>query len=377
MRAQTFLVIAREIKVRSDAKSRRNALLRFRLSRVIAAALLATALGAGVAQAAQTVTLVETGSSLLYPLFNIWIPAFEKVHPNIRITTQSTGSGAGIAQAISGVVQIGASDAYMSDQQIKKNQGLLNIPLAISAQAVNYNLPGFNAKHLKLSGPVLAGIYTGKITRWNDPAIEKINPGMSLPDHKILPVHRTDGSGDTFIFSQYLSASTPSWENSVGYGTTVSWPAVQGGLGAEGNPGMVEALKQNPYSIAYIGVSFYKQVAAAKLGIAMLQNKDGKFVLPDAQTISAAASQLVAKTPQDERISLIFGPGADSYPIINYEYAIVNAHQHDKVTADAVKDLLTWATTTGNEAKYLQQVEFKALPPAVSKLSAAQIAKIH
>ncbi|HET9148295.1 MAG TPA: phosphate ABC transporter substrate-binding protein PstS [Acetobacteraceae bacterium] len=361
--------------MRPEAKSRRNALTRFKLLPAMAAAVVAAGLGA--AHAAQQVTLVETGSSLLYPLFNIWVPVFEKTHPDIRVTTQSTGSGTGIAQAISGVVQIGASDAYMSDPQIKQNKGLLNIPLAISAQAINYNLPGLNSQHLKLSGPVLAGIYTGKITKWNDPQIAKLNPGMKLPDHKIIPVHRTDGSGDTFIFSQYLSFSTPSWENSVGYGTTVSWPATSGGLGAEGNPGMVEALKQNPYSIAYIGVSFYKQVAAAKLGVAMLRNKDGKYVLPSASTISAAASQLVSKTPPDERISLVYAPGPNSYPIINYEYAIVNDHQPNKATADAVKDLLTWASTKGNAAQYLNQVEFKALPKPVLKLSEAQIAKIH
>jgi phosphate transport system substrate-binding protein len=360
--------------VRSDAKPSK-------VLRAASAALLITGLGAkfgvNMAQAAQTVTLVETGSTLLYPLFNIWVPPFEKAHPNIRVTTQGTGSGTGIAQAISGVVQIGASDAYMSNQQIKQNPNLLNIPLAISAQAVNYNLPGLNNQHLKLSGPVLADIYTGKISKWNAGPIAALNPGMKLPDHKIIPVHRTDGSGDTFIFSQYLSFSTPSWENSVGYGTTVSWPSVQGGLGAEGNPGMVEALKQNPYSIAYIGVSFYKEVAAAKLGVAMLKNKDGKFLLPTAATISAAASQLVAKTPADERISLVFAPGANSYPIINYEYAIVNAKQHDKATADAVKELLTWAGTKGNAPDYLDQVEFKALPKAVLKQSEAQIAKIR
>jgi phosphate transport system substrate-binding protein len=356
--------------VRSDSKLRRSTLLR-----AAAAAALVAGLGMGVAQAAG-VSLVETGSSLLYPLFNIWVPHFEKAHPGVKVTTQSTGSGAGIAQAISGVVQVGASDAYMSDQQIKQNPDILNIPLAISAQAINYNLPGLNNKHIKFSGPVLAGIYTGKITKWNDPAIEKLNPGLKLPDHQIIPVHRTDGSGDTFIFSQYLDFSTPSWANTVGYGTTVSWPAVQGGLGANGNPGMVEALKQNPYAIAYIGVSFYKEVAAAHLGKAMLLNKAGKFVLPTAKTISAAADQLVGKTPADERISLVFAPGAMSYPIINYEYAIVNSKQKDAASAKAVKDLLTWASNEGNNERYLKQVEFKALPPAVKTLSAAQIAKI-
>ena len=346
------------------------------LRRAAAAMVLVAGLGMGVARAA-SVTLTETGSTLLYPLFNIWVPPFEKAHPGIRVTTQGTGSGTGIAQAISGLVQIGASDAYMSDAQLKQHPDILNIPLAISAQAINYNLPGLNNRHLKLSGPVLAGIYTGKITRWNDPAIEKLNPDVALPNHKIIPVHRTDGSGDTFIFSQYLSFSTPSWANSVGYGTTVSWPAVPGGLGAQGNPGMVEALKQNPYAIAYIGVSFHAEVSRAHLGKAMLENRAGQFVLPTAQTISAAASELVSKTPADERISLVFAPGADSYPIINYEYAIVNARQPNAETANAVKALLTWASNEGNNPQYLKQVEFMALPASIKTLSADQIAKIH
>ena len=346
------------------------------LRRAAAAMVLVAGLGMGVARAA-SVTLTETGSTLLYPLFNIWVPPFEKAHPGIRVTTQGTGSGTGIAQAISGLVQIGASDAYMSDAQLKQHPDILNIPLAISAQAINYNLPGLNNRHLKLSGPVLAGIYTGKITRWNDPAIEKLNPGVALPNHKIIPVHRTDGSGDTFIFSQYLSFSTPAWANSVGYGTTVSWPAVPGGLGAQGNPGMVEALKQNPYAIAYIGVSFHAEVSRAHLGKAMLENRAGQFVLPTAQTISAAAGELVSKTPADERISLVFAPGADSYPIINYEYAIVNARQPNAETANSFKSLLTWASNEGNNPQYLKQVEFMALPASIKTLSADQIAKIH
>jgi phosphate transport system substrate-binding protein len=358
--------------VRSDNKLRRSVLLR-----TGAAALLVAGLGAGVASAAQTVTLTETGSSLLYPLFNIWVPHFEKAHPGIRVTTQSTGSGTGIAQATKGLVQIGASDAYMANGQLKQNPGILNIPLAISAQAINYNLPGLNGKHIVLSGPVLAAIYTGKITNWDSPEIAKLNPGVKLPNHKIIPVHRTDGSGDTFIFTQYLSDSTPSWNSKVGFGTSVSWPAVQGGLGAQGNPGMVEAIKGNKYSVAYIGVSYAKQVADAKLGTAKLINRAGKAVLPTAGTISAAAAALGDKTPADERISLIFAPGNDSYPIINYEYAIVNKKQPNKATADAVKTLLTWASTEGNKAEYLNQVHFKALPKKIRELSAKQIAQIH
>jgi phosphate transport system substrate-binding protein len=329
--------------------------------------------------AAANVTLLETGSTLLYPLFNLWVPKYTAMHPGLRITTQGTGSGTGIAQAISGVAQIGASDAYMSDPQVKKDPNILNIPLAISAQTINYNVPGLNNTNLKFSGPVLAGIYGGKITHWNDPAIAKLNPGVSLPNHGITPVHRTDGSGDTFIFSQYLAFSTPEWANSVGYGTSISWPPVQGGIGAIGNPGMVQASGQTPYSIAYIGVSFHEQIAKAGLGTALLLNRDGNYVLPTPATVGAAASALEAKTPPDERVSLIFAPGANSYPIINYEYAIVNAKQASPDTAAALRDFLSWAVdpSGGNAAEFLDVVNFLPLPDKIAALSKAQIAKIQ
>ncbi|MGC9237515.1 MAG: phosphate ABC transporter substrate-binding protein PstS [Thiomonas sp.] len=339
---------------------------------------LATGFFALPAQAAQ-ISLLETGSTLLYPLFNLWVPDYTKAHPDVKITTQGTGSGTGIAEAISGVAQIGASDAYMADAQIKQNPSILNIPLAISAQTINYNIPGLNNKHLKLDGPVLAGIYDGSIKNWDDAAIKAMNPGVKLPNHAIVPIHRTDGSGDTFIFSQYLSFSTPKWNDSVGFGTSISWPAVQGGVGANGNPGMVQACQSTPYSVAYIGVSFHKEIAKAGLGTAMIKNKAGHFLLPTAKTVSAAASGLIAKTPADERISLVFSEGADSYPIINYEYAIVNAKQANPETAKAIKEFLGWAVESkgGNAAKYLDQVRFIALPARIQELSKAQIAKIQ
>lgn len=328
---------------------------------------------------AQRVTLLETGSTLLYPLFNLWVPAYTHTHPNLRITTQGTGSGTGIAQAISGVAQLGASDAYVSNAQMKQNPSIANIPLAISAQSVNYNIPGLNQTHLKFSGPVLAGIYEGQIRYWDDQAIRALNPGVRLPHKPITPIHRADGSGDTFIFSQYLSFSTPQWNQTVSYGTTISWPAVAGGIGAVGNPGMVQASQQNPYSIAYIGVSFASEIRKAGLGTAELQNRAGRFLLPNPKTISAAAAELVGKTPPDERLSLVFAPGANSYPIINYEYVIVNKQQANPVVAAAVKDFLLWAVNPheGNAPRFLKPVNFVALPAHVSELSKAQINQIH
>ena len=330
------------------------------------------------AGAAMATTLNETGSSLLYPLFNLWQPVYTNANPDVKINTASTGSGTGQAQSMRGLVQIGASDAYLSNAQMKEHPSMLNIPTAISSQMVNYNIPHLNGKHIKLSGPVLADIYAGKITRWNDSRIEKLNPGVHLPDHRIVTVHRSDGSGDTFIFTQYLSKSTPWWSNKYGYGTTVSWAPVAGNIGAEGNPGMVDALKNNDYSIAYVGISYKAQIDKYDLGEAKLENRDGNFVLPEPRTVKAAASAMVPKTPADQRISLIFAPGKWSYPIINYEYALVDSNQPSKEMAENLRKFLVWAISPagGNAMPFMKKVHFVPLPPSAALQSMEQIAKI-
>ncbi len=346
---------------------------------VLALALAASvSIGARTTMAAGTINILETGSSLLYPLFQLWVPVYTHTDPGVKITPQSTGSGTGISQAVAGIVQIGASDAYMSNALVKMHP-LLNIPLCISMQMVNYNLPGLNKIHLRLSGPALAGIYSGTIRYWDDATIKELNPGVHLPHHLIIPVHRTDGSGDTFIFTQYLSFSTPSWSNNVSYGTTVTWPAVPGGIGAEGNPGMVTATQDNPYAIAYIGTSFQNAIEKQGLGIAVLKNRAGNFLLPSARTAEAAAAVMVPKTPQDERISLIFAPGAESYPIINYEYALVSRRQPSAEMAAALRKFFTWAISRngGSTPHFMAAVHFVPLPAPVVKLSQAQIAQIQ
>lgn len=323
--------------------------------------------------------MLETGSTLIYPLMNMWIVPYQQNNPKVQITTQGTGSGAGISQAISGVAQIGASDAYMADSQMKTSP-MLNIPLAISAQQINYNIPEIGTAHLNLSGPVLAGIYSGTITKWNDTAIIKLNPALAskLPDATIVPIHRADGSGDTFIFTQYLSFSTPSWKNGPGYGTTISWPPVANAVGAHGNPGMLLTSQNTKYSIAYIGISFLNQATQANLGYAALQNREGKFVLPTPQAIAAAASATASKTPADERISLVYAAGANSYPIVNYEYAIVNPSQSDPNVRTQLVAFLNWtiAPTGGNSPTFLTQVHFLPLPDALRTLDKTQIARI-
>jgi len=326
---------------------------------------------------ADDVTLVETGSTLLYPLFNVWASEYAKTHLGVRIITAATNSSVGIEQAITGAAHIGTSDAYMSDAQVKQNPQIINVPMAISAQTVNYNVPDLNTANLKFDGPVLAGIYTGKIRTWDDKAIAALNSGLKLPHNDIVPIHRAEGSGDTFVFTQYLTFSTPSWENSQGFGTTIKWPPVPGGLEASGNPGMVEKVEQTPYSIGYVGVSFYADIAKAKLGTAALKSYSGEFLLPTAESIAAAAAALGPRTPPDQRLTLVNAPGPNAYPLINYEYAIASTKQTNPAIAPALRKFLLWAVAPSETNQvYLDEAHFIALPAHIWVLSHDQIEMI-
>ncbi|HTZ07625.1 MAG TPA: phosphate ABC transporter substrate-binding protein PstS [Acidimicrobiales bacterium] len=316
------------------------------------------------------VSLQETGSSLLYPLFNLWTADIQKQWPTVSITTASTGSGTGISSAAAGTVNIGASDAYLSPGQMTQYPGLLDVPLAISGQEIAYNVPGVTG-NLKLDGPTIASIYEGKVTNWDASQIKALNPGVTLPNLPIVTVHRSDSSGDTFLFSSFLTASDPSgW--TIPPGTTVSWPNVAGAVAAQGNGGMVQACQKNSGCIAYIGVSYLKQVTTAGLGYAALKNKAGHYELPTQSAMAAAAGQFASSTPASGAVSMIFGSAAGGYPIVNYEYAIVPTKQPSALAAQAVKAVLGWAIdpTGGNASTYLDQVNFVALPSAVVSLSA-------
>jgi len=343
-----------------------------------AALSLVALLGIGGVAAAGSVQLSETGSSLLYPLFQEWAPAYQQ-KTGVDITPASTGSGTGISDAEAGTVNIGASDAYVSTALEAQHPNLLNIPLAVSAQQVMYNLPGLNKIHLKLNGPVLAGIYDGQIKNWRDARIQKLNPGVKLPNLPVVPIHRADGSGDTFLFTQYLSFTTPSWNHGPSFGTSISWPTVPGSISATGNQGMVQQLIGYQGGVAYVGISWLTPALKAGLGEAALQNRAGQFLLPNDQTIGAAVAVMAKHTPKTERISLIYSPGKNSYPIINYEYAIVPKAQPNAADGAAVKAFLTWATDPkgGNAASYLTPVHFLPLPANVLPLSRAQIHQIH
>jgi phosphate transport system substrate-binding protein len=332
-----------------------------------------TPLPTAPAKAAASIT--ETGSTLLYPLFGSWATAYQKLFTQVTITAGGTGSGTGIADASTGTVDLGGTDAYLSSSDRSSYPSMMNIAVAISAQQINYNVPG--VKNLKLDGTVLAQIYSGKITNWNDSAIAALNPGASLPNLKIVPLHRADSSGDTFLFTTYLNDQDPSVWTSSDVGTSVSWPSVSGALAETGNSGMVSGCGATKGCIAYIGISYLAKTEAAGLGQAMLKNGDGNYESPTAATIAAEANAFTSKTPANESISMINGPVSNGYPIINYEYVAVNQKQSSATVTQDIRALLYWAVTSGqSEATYLSAVDFQPLPASVVTLSENQIKKI-
>jgi phosphate transport system substrate-binding protein len=326
--------------------------------------------------------ITETGSTLLYPLMGTWSEAYQKQFVNsskdplVTIETGGTGSGTGITDAATGTVDIGASDAFLSSSDTSSYPDLMNIALAISAQQIDYNLPSVHTP-LKLNGTVLAEIYTGKITNWDNSAIAALNPGVSLPNLTIVPLHRSDGSGDTFLFTSYLNAQDSSAWPSSDIGTTVSWPSVPGALAEEGNGGMVSGCGSTKGCIAYIGISYLAKTQAAGLGQAEIENGTGQYLAPSASTISAEADALTAKTPANEMLSMIDAKVSGGYPIVNYEYAIVSSKQTNGVVAEDVRAFLYWTVHTGQSpTTYLNAVDFQPLPASVVTLSDNQIAKI-
>ena len=328
--------------------------------------------------------ITETGSTLLYPLMGTWSNAYQKQFPIsstdsapiVTIETGSTGSGTGLSDAAAGTVNVGASDAYLSSSSMATNPTLMNIALAISAQQFNYNLPTVK-KPLKLDGTVVAEMYTGKITKWNAPAIAALNPGVSLPAIPVVPLHRADGSGDTFLFTSYLNAQDPTAWPTSNVGTTINWPSVSGAQAEEGNGGMVTGCGSIKGCIAYIGISYLSKTTAAGLGQAELKNGAGQFEAPTPITISSEASALTGKTPPNETLSMIDANVSGGYPIVNYEYAIVNKKQTNGIVAEDIRAFLYWTVHTGQSGTtYLDAVDFQPLPASVVALSDNQIAKI-
>lgn len=318
-------------------------------------------------------SLTETGSATLFPVFRSWAAAYSRRYPQLTIAPSSTSSPLAVAAASSGRVNIGASDTYLSSGDLSRRPGLLNIAVAVSALQVNYHVPGVK-KPLKLDAAVLAQMYTGKITSWNAPAIKALNPGVALPRLTVVPLHQAGPSGDTLLFTSYLNAQDPGGWPPSGVGTAITWPTVPGARAAPAGLALAHACRAAKGCIAYAGIGY--PMAAAGLGQARLKNASGRFVAPTPEAVSLAALAMAPKTPADQTISMINAPGPGSYPIVNYEYALVRKKQPDEVTTQNIRAFLDWAVTTGNLATYLTPAGFQALPGVAVGLSQAQIQKI-
>lgn len=311
------------------------------LKKIITGALVVAAFaGTGLVNAA-SVALNGAGSTFDYPIFSKWFYEYNKAN-GIEVNYQSIGSGGGIQQFISKTVDFGATDAYLTDEETEKAGGkVLNIPVVMGAVCVSYNIPGIDSG-LKLTPAVLTGIYLGDITKWNDPAITVLNPDLNLPDLNITVAHRSDGSGTTNIFTNYLTKVSTKWASSVGWGKAVKWPV---GVGGKGNEGVAGLIKQIPGTIGYIELAYAKQNS---IPYAKLKNRSGNFVEPSIDGTTEAAKGALHRMPSDFKIMITDAPGEEAYPICGFSWVVVRVKQSDPGTGKAIVDLLNWMMDKGN-----------------------------
>jgi phosphate transport system substrate-binding protein len=325
--------------------------------KVLAAGLLAAlpVLGAATASAQN---INGAGATFPYPIYSRWFNEYAQQHPNVKINYQSIGSGGGIRQVTEGTVDFGASDGPMSDAQLQASKvKIVHIPTVLGAVVPVYNLPGVNAE-LKFSKDAIAGIYLGKITKWNDPYIAKENPGVNLPDRNILVVHRSDGSGTTYIFTDWLSKVSPEWKDKVGKNTAVSWPV---GVGQKGNEGIAGMVRQAPGSFGYVELIYAEQ---NHMQFGLVQSHDGKFLKASTEGVTAAAAADAKMMPADYRVSITDAPGAESYPISSFTWLLIPNPAKDAAKGAAIKDFLYWMLDHGEgEAA---SMTYAPLPKAVA-----------
>ena len=314
-------------------------------------------LAAGSGLQAQTL-INGAGSSFDYPAFTKWFEAYGKVNPGIRFNYQSIGSGAGQKQLLNQTVDFGASDAPMTDESMSKAPGkILHVPVVAGGVAIIYNLPG--SPKLKLDSDVIANIYLGNITKWNDPKIAALNSGVSLPDLAIIPVHRSEGSGTTFIFTDYLSTVNPVWKDTVGKSTAVKWPAGIG-LGAKGSEGVAGQVKQLPGAVGYAELAYADQ---NKIPYADVKNATGNFIAPTPDSVSAALA--TANIPADFRFSMVNAPGDKSYPIAGASWILVYEKQKNADRSTKLVGFLKWAVTEGQRIS--STLDYAPLPDNVQQ----------
>ncbi|MFZ0511118.1 MAG: phosphate ABC transporter substrate-binding protein PstS [Candidatus Nitrosopolaris sp.] len=316
------------------------------------------------------VTLNGAGATFPFPLIDTWRVAYQKVHPNVNINYQSIGSGGGVKQFTAKTVDFGASDAPLTAEERQAAPGAVQIPETIGSVIVAYNVPGIPTKVLKFTGPVLADIFMGKITKWNDPEIQALNPGVSLPASNIVVVHRSDGSGTTYVWTSYLSNASPSWNQTVGASKSVPWPT---GIGAPGNEGVANAIKGSPNTIGYVELNY-----ALTTGIpyALIKNAAGNFIAPSLSSTRAAvanstiANSLPAGDQSWTKVQMLNSPGANTYPIATFTYLLLPKDLStnpdlDQTKAKALVGFISWAITDGQ--KVAANLGYVPLPAAVVK----------
>ncbi len=317
--------------------------------------------------AAQT-KLNAAGATFPYPIYSKWFNQYHQEHPDIEINYQSIGSGGGIRQVTAGTVDFGASDGPMSDEQLASAKvKIIHLPTVLGAVVPAYNIPGFKGE-LKFTPEVIAGIYLGKITSWNDPAIAKINPGVSLPNQGIIVVHRSDGSGTTYIFSDYLSKVSNEWRDSVGKGTSVKWPT---GLGAKGNEGVAGMVRQMEGAFGYVELIYALQ---NNISFGPVKNAAGNFVKANLESTTAAAAS-VKTMPADFRVSITNPSGKEAYPIASFTWLLVPADWKDKNKEKIIVDFLNWMLDQGQNMT--ADLNYAPLPDAVKQKEREAIKTIH
>lgn len=315
---------------------------------------------------AQT-TLNGAGATFPYPIYSKWFSEYNKKRPDVQINYQSIGSGGGIRQVLAGTVDFGATDGPMNDSQLSQAKSkILHIPTVLGADVPAYNIPGITAE-LKFTPEVLAGIFLGRISNWNDAAIAKANPGVNLPNQPIIVVHRSDGSGTTYIWTDYLSKVSPEWQAQVGRGTSVRWPV---GLGAKGNEGVAGMIRQLEGSIGYVELIYAEQ---NKIRYGSVRNVAGNFVKASLASTTAAAAS--AKMPADFRVSITNPPGKDAYPIASFTWLLIPTQSKDAARGKIIVEFLNWMLADGQQLAI--QLTYAPLPKEVSDMVRTTITQIR
>ena len=314
-------------------------------------------------------TLNGAGATFPYPMYSKWFSEYHKIHPDIEINYQSIGSGGGIRQVLAGTVDFGASDGPMTDEQLAQYKGgkLFHIPTVLGAVVPAYNVPGVEGD-LKFTPEALAGIFLGKITTWNDPAIQKENPGVKLPGDAIIVLHRSDGSGTTYIFTDYLSKVSSDWASSVGKNTSVKWPV---GLGGKGNEGVAGMIRQMKGGIGYIELIYAVQ---NKIPYGIVRNAAGNYIKASLESVTAAAAS-VPKMPADFRVSITNAPGKDAYPISSFTWLLIPQQSKDPAKGKILNNFLNWMLDEGE--KMTSELTYAPLPANVVAKVRETVKQVH